>query len=103
MEYVETTDNDILTFNLNGSLSFDDFETMKNITLNLPNIINDNIVIDMTSLNFIDSSGIGMILIFIRKAFDSGKQIYVKNFHGQVERIVMLTKLTDLFNNPSLI
>lgn len=56
------------------------------------------LVFDMEGLNFMDSSGIGVILGRYRIMNRRGGQVYVKSVGGQIDRIFQMAGLYQLVN-----
>jgi anti-anti-sigma factor len=52
---------------------------------------------DMTNLNYIDSSGIGTLIQISNWLKNRGGMIVITNVQGNVEKIFELTKLNEFF------
>lgn len=55
-----------------------------------------NMVLDMQELNFMDSSGIGVILGRYRQIKDKGGRMMVRNMNRQVERVFRLSGMNQI-------
>lgn len=55
------------------------------------------IVIDLSKLEFIDSAGLGMLLIVREEANKADRSLVLRGPRGQVKRMFDVTKLSTLF------
>jgi anti-anti-sigma factor len=53
------------------------------------------VVVDLRELEFIDSTGIGLLVKAHRQAHDSGREFGLVNGTAQVERLLKLTGLSE--------
>lgn len=51
----------------------------------------DNIVIDLAGVTFLDSTGVGALVVAHRRATATGRSLTVVNAHGIVRRVLDLT------------
>lgn len=61
-----------------------------------------NIILDLTSLNFMDSSGIGLIMGRYKNVSDNGGKLYLINVSQRVEKILKMSgilKIVQLHNS----
>ena len=87
---------------INGELDFlNSFKFKEMIESILEENIN-NLIIDFTNLNYIDSSGIGALIKTSFKFSSPGKSLWLVNFHGQAERTMFLTRLNEYFSITTL-
>jgi anti-sigma B factor antagonist len=56
------------------------------------------IVIDLTELEYIDSSGLAAVLVAGRRSDLDGHRLFVKAGHGEVRRLLELTALDQTLN-----
>lgn len=61
----------------------------------------DDIVIDLSGVNFIDSSGIGGIVFLYKRLFALGRQLTLINADGQPLRLLTHLRMTNLFSQGS--
>ncbi|WP_017754795.1 STAS domain-containing protein [Calidifontibacillus oryziterrae] len=54
-----------------------------------------NFLLDMGEVTYIDSTGIGFILSFHKKAFSAEGKVIVKGLQGPVKEIFEITRLTN--------
>jgi anti-anti-sigma factor len=81
---------------LSGKLTYDENESFREsleiLTRKEPREVN----IDMRDLKFVDSAGLGMLLL-LRDRMPQGCRIGLSNSNPQVHKILLLTKLDQLF------
>ena len=95
MEFaVQETDNQTV-FQFSGRLTFSDHSVFhKLIQEHFKS--SRTYVFDLQGLEFLDSSGIGMILIANDRAQECGGKLAVKGISGQVESVFKVAKLNDI-------
>ncbi len=54
-------------------------------------------ILDLEKVDYIDSSGIGVLIHVYSTIKKSGNQLKIVNVHGSVEKVIRLTKLTHYF------
>jgi anti-sigma B factor antagonist len=52
---------------------------------------------DMSLLEYIDSSGLGILLVIHKKVVKLGGEVTITGLHGEIGKLFELTKLTELF------
>jgi anti-sigma B factor antagonist len=52
---------------------------------------------DMSLLEYIDSSGLGILLVIQKKVAKLGGDVTISGLHGDIGKLFELTKLTELF------
>jgi anti-anti-sigma factor len=82
---------------INGRLTYTDYNNFRQITDVLGASENQNCVIDLTELEFIDSAGLGMLLLSRDKVSEKKGSIALKGAHGQVKKMLELGKFDTLF------
>ena len=56
-----------------------------------------NFVVDLAKVDYIDSSGIGVLIHIYSSIKKSGRLLKISNIHGLVEKVIKLTKLFQYF------
>jgi anti-sigma B factor antagonist len=56
------------------------------------------VVIDVTDMTFIDSSGLGVLVEFLKRRRESGTAMTLRGMQEPVRRVFEITGLTDLFS-----
>lgn len=96
MDYKEKIDIDTITIYASGKLVFSDHYLIRSIVENAINY--KNIIIDMTNLDFIDSAGLGMLIIINETLNGSGGSLSILNPKGQVVRVFKTAKMYEILN-----
>ena len=96
MEY--TVANDMCGVALHGDLTFSDHQTFRRMAERLFAENAAEIVIDLQHLEFIDSSGLGMLLIARDEAGKRNRHIVLKGAHGQVRKMFDISRFETLFS-----
>lgn len=85
-------------FSLNGEL---DLSTANKLKDDLYKSIEEklsDVVIDMTSLEYIDSTGIGVLVGLMKKLRTQGKDIKISNAKDNVKRIFKITGIDQIIS-----
>ena len=85
------------TVAVSGDLTFTDHVAFREIVDRLANSRSKTVVIDVSELKFIDSAGLGMLLIAREEAAKAGRSLVLRGAQGQVSRMFGLTKFDQLF------
>ena len=80
-----------------GDLTFTDHAAFKTMTDRLFGSGNASVTMDLTKLEFIDSAGLGMLLLAKDTADKDGRKLILRSPAGQVKRMFGLTKFDTLF------
>ena len=98
MNYDFLPSSDIPEIHLNGRLTFADYNMFKEITDSIQNSEGKNFIINLKKLDFIDSAGLGMLLIARDRAKEKSGYIILKSAQGQVKKMLDLGKFEKLFS-----
>jgi anti-sigma B factor antagonist len=85
---------DIQTIFLSGIFDASKAEEVKNVLEQVEN----SIKIDMSDLEFICSSGIGILVMTYRKLKEKGEEIHLVNLNEHIDKVFRLAFLDKLFN-----
>jgi len=96
MDY--TLANDACGVTLHGELTFSDHQTFRRMAERLFADTASEIVINLQHLEFIDSSGLGMLLIARDEAGKRNRRIILKGAHGQVRKMFDISRFETLFS-----
>lgn len=86
-----------LVFTLTGRMTFKDHKLFREILQDVAKGTFQRIVFDLNHLEFIDSFGVGMLLIVKDAAENRNKTVVLRKPQGQVEHMVQIAKLAKLF------
>jgi HptB-dependent secretion and biofilm anti anti-sigma factor len=90
-------DNDDASVSISGEFTFTDHIAFKAIASRLFERQGKPIVIDLAKLEFIDSAGLGMLLIVREEADKAHRSLVLRGPCGQVKRMFDVTKFDTLF------
>jgi anti-anti-sigma factor len=80
-----------------GDLTFGDHVVFREVADRLAASPDKTIVIELANLDFIDSAGLGMLLIAREEAGKKNRMLVLRGAKGQVSRMFSLTKFDTLF------
>jgi anti-anti-sigma factor len=90
-------DDDDAKVSISGEFTFTDHIAFKAIATRLFERQGKPIVIDLSKLEFIDSAGLGMLLIVKDEADKAHRSLVLRSPSGQVKRMFEVTKFDTLF------
>ncbi|MBI5120868.1 MAG: STAS domain-containing protein [Rhodospirillales bacterium] len=96
MEYRIQSDAQGKTAFLSGRVTSRDFEGFKALTALLEGADSQRLVLDLSAVEFMDSMGLGMVLMLQDKAKNKGVGFSLQGVKGQVKRLFELVKLGNL-------
>lgn len=96
MDYRELPDQFALRLAVSGQITYNDQVSIRKLFNVIRKSPLNRVIIDLSSLTFIDSAGIGMILILVDELSFNGKVLEFENLQGQVARVFTITKVMDL-------
>ncbi len=82
---------------LSGELTFTDHAAFLELSARLFGTTAKSVVIDLSKLEFIDSAGLGMLLIARDEAKNKSRDLVLRGPLGQVKRMFQVTKFDSLF------
>jgi len=93
MDYQIVGIDHIFTARLNGSLTFNDYEKVRTLSREVGKHKVTSAVLHIDGLDFVDSSGLGMLLIVQEELQKQGKGLVLKGARGQVQRVLAVADL----------
>ena len=97
MKYAINSTPEKVHISIEGRLTYTDYNNFKYITNALGEHINQNYIIDLSDLDFIDSAGMGMLLLARDQASKHKGNITIKGPQGQVKKMLELGKFDTIF------
>lgn len=85
------------TVRLGGRLTYAEHGAFRQLIDGFEHLWRDDVVIDLSDLHFIDSAGMGLLLVARDLAAACGGRVRLGNALGQVARMLQLAKFGDLF------
>ncbi len=98
MELVITHEATTHTAMLSGQLTYADTKQFKTLLELVTEKTITELDIDFTHLSFIDSAGMGMLLLLRDECQNRNIRISLRGAYGQVERIFTISKFDQLFS-----
>ncbi len=97
MDYSEQKLGSDLVYALKGRMTFSDHKIFREILKKTNADEYRRLVIDLSALDFIDSFGVGMLLIVKDAVEHRNREIVLRRPVGQVDHMVQIAKLSKLF------
>jgi anti-anti-sigma factor len=69
---------------------------MKKLRRRVDGTITDQVTLDLGSVTFVDSSGLGAVIELRNHLLESGRQLVLRNLQPRVERTLVITGLIDI-------
>jgi anti-anti-sigma factor len=91
-------DSDAAIVRLSGEFTFTDHAEFRSIVGSLFDGKSSPVVIDLSKLEFIDSAGLGMLLLARDEASKASRSLVLRGPAGQVKRMFGVTKFDALFD-----
>lgn len=96
MDFQTHSTPDTVEAHLNGRLEFTDHDRLREIVDLIGSMAARRLVLDLSRLEFIDSAGLGMLLILLEEADVRGIALIVRGARGDVRRSIDLARLGDI-------
>lgn len=96
MDYGIESKDQRLVVRLRGRLTFNDHAKLRTLIREMlqdKSAIGSEQYLDMSALEFIDSAGIGMLLIAREELSNAGKRLILRGAQGQVKRVLTVAQL----------
>lgn len=97
MQVTKKTLGQVVIIGISGNLDMNNVKLVKEIFDKEVEKGSKNIAIDMSNLNYIDSSGIGVFIGLMRKLKEVGGSVILFNLTENIKRIFQMTKLLGFF------
>ncbi|MFP5517470.1 MAG: STAS domain-containing protein [Alphaproteobacteria bacterium] len=81
---------------LSGRMEFTDHDRLVDIVTQLQDLGGSRVVLDLSELEFIDSAGLGMLLILQEEAESRNTKLIVRGAAGDVRRSIELARLSEI-------
>ncbi|MGQ9366653.1 STAS domain-containing protein [Azospirillum sp. ST 5-10] len=98
MEFQARTTPEAIEARLNGRLEFADHERLRDLVALLDGPEAQRFVVDLSDLTFIDSAGLGMLLILHEEAEQRNVRLVVRDPRGDVRRSIELAKIDEILS-----
>ncbi len=98
MRYAISTDGAGSTLRLAGRLTFNDHAGARAMIGEVVRVRPSRVIIDVSALTFIDSPGVGMLLIAQEELRRIGARVSLTGAQGMVERVFRAMQIEKVFN-----
>ncbi len=88
---------DYAILQIKGSLDMYSSLELKNLTENLPVGSSTSIILDLSEVNYVDSSGIGTMIKIVNQVQDAGGKLYITGLKPMIEKIFKVAGLMNYF------
>ncbi len=82
---------------LSGRLTFGEKDVFRRVVEDLAENGDGDVVFDLGSMDYIDSAGLGMLLVAREVVAEHGGRTTIANAHGEVGRMLELARFADFF------
>ena len=96
MEFKTIRTDAVPEIRLSGRMEFTDHDRLVEIVTQLQDLGGSRIVLDLSGLEFIDSAGLGMLLILQEEAESRNTKLIVRGAAGDVKRSIELARLSEI-------
>lgn len=90
--------NDTFKVVLKGDIEMMTIKELKNKLLDLGQNSDKNIDLNMSEVNYIDSSGVGILISLLKIQKKKGKEMTISEISDKVLSVLKLSSLSDVFN-----
>ena len=97
MKYAIDSTPEKIYITVEGRLTYTDYNAFNHITNAIGEYAEQKCVIDLANVDFIDSAGLGMLLLARDKISKNKGQIILKSPQGQVNKMLELSKFDTIF------
>lgn len=96
MDYgIESKDQDTVV-RLRGRLTFNDHAKLRGLIREMLQLSGRRHILDLSALEFVDSAGIGMLLIAREELANVDKTLVLRSAQGQVKRVLTVAQLSKI-------
>jgi len=95
IEYIE--EDNLWVVKPKGDMDIYTSEGFKEQVFNALNVRETSILIDGIDLDYIDSTGLGVLISILKRTKDSGHSIYLENIKTNIKKLFTITELDKLF------
>ncbi|RJF82123.1 anti-sigma factor antagonist [Azospirillum cavernae] len=97
MDFTVTDAHDSTEIRLHGRMTFSDHDTFRSVIAAFERPAGHRMVFDLSGLDFVDSSGLGMFIIARDTAQKKKLDFAMRGARDEVQRLITLAKLHKVF------
>ncbi|HNR87614.1 MAG TPA: STAS domain-containing protein [Spirochaetota bacterium] len=98
MEYQIVESQDIVTIIANGPIEMRSIKDFKDKLLEMGDSTDKNIEIDLSHVDYMDSTGIGLLITLLKKQKKKDKQLRIVNATPRVLSLLELSSLSEVLS-----
>ena len=97
MQYESAERDGVIVVTLHGRITYSDHPSFRNVIGQIRDAAAQKVVFEMADVEFIDSAGLGMLLMVRDTASQKKTEVVLRRPCGQVQRIFASSKFDTLF------
>lgn len=97
MQYETSERPGVIEVTLHGRITYSDHPSFRNVMAQIKESGATQLVFDLADVEFIDSAGLGMLLMVRDTAAQKRAEVVLRRSRGQVQRIFASSKFETLF------
>ncbi len=94
---IEFNETDKLYVKVSGDLDINNIAKLREEVLVQYEDIDKDIVFDFIDLDYIDSTGLGVLISVYKRVKEKDNQIYIKNAKKNIKKLFYITELDQIF------
>ncbi|MFH0977350.1 MAG: STAS domain-containing protein [Spirochaetota bacterium] len=98
MEIAINKNSDLVTIAITGDIEMMSIKDFKTQLLNIGQDEDKDIDLDLSKVNYIDSSGVGVLISLLKLQKNKGKKLKIAKVSPKVLNVLKLSSLADIFN-----
>ncbi len=91
-------DTDVIKITVNGDIEMMTIKSFKQKLFEIGQNTEKNIEIDLSNVDYIDSSGVGVLISLLKLQKKKGKSLIINKVSSKVLNVLKLSSLSDVFN-----
>jgi anti-sigma B factor antagonist len=88
---------DVVKITVQGDIEMMTIKNFKERLFEIGHNVDKNIEIDLSSVDYIDSSGVGVLISLLKLQKKKGKELFIKKVSPKVLNVLKLSSLSDVF------
>ncbi len=98
MQFIVENQPENIVIRVSGKMIFSDHAAFKDLTKAILSVETTKVILDMAEATFIDSAGIGMLLLANDEVKKTTIRLSIANLNGQVKDIFYSQRLNEVFH-----
>ncbi len=98
MELSISRNGDAAFAKMSGKFTFSDHMKFKDVLALAEDASIKSVTLDFAAIEFLDSAGLGMLMILRKIAMQNGQGVTIASANGQVDKVLRLSRFDEMFN-----